>query len=68
TGGLWVGKFLKTVTYQECTEEASMKIGEYCARLCATERFWAHKEQADLRLRRYGGQNVGLRARVGETS
>ncbi|MGH9376918.1 MAG: histidinol dehydrogenase [Terriglobia bacterium] len=68
TGGLWVGKFLKTVTYQECTEEASMKIGEYCARLCATERFWAHKEQADLRLRRYGGQNLGLRAHVGETS
>lgn len=68
TGGLWVGKFLKTATYQECTEEASVKIGEYCSRLCAIERFWAHKEQADLRLRRYGGQNAGLGARVGETS
>ena len=37
-----------------------MKVGEYCSRLCAIERFWGHKEQADLRLRRYGGQNVGL--------
>ncbi len=60
TGGLWVGKFLKTCTYQEITPEASVKIGEYCSRLCAIERFWGHKEQADLRLRRYGGQNVGL--------
>ncbi len=63
TGGLWVGKFLKTCTYQEVTPEASVKIGEYCSRLCAIERFWAHKEQADLRLRRYGGQNVGLGAK-----
>jgi sulfopropanediol 3-dehydrogenase len=63
TGGLWVGKFLKTCTYQEITEEASVKVGEYCSRLCAIERFWGHKEQADLRLRRYGGQNVGLGAR-----
>jgi sulfopropanediol 3-dehydrogenase len=54
TGGLWVGKFLKTVTYQECTPEASVLVGEYCSRLCAIERFWGHKEQADLRLRRYG--------------
>jgi sulfopropanediol 3-dehydrogenase len=53
TGGLWVGKFIKTVTYQRCTEEASVTIGEYCSRLCAIERFWGHKEQADLRLRRY---------------
>ena len=53
TGGLWVGKFIKTVTYQRCTEEASIEIGEYCSRLCAVERFWGHKEQADLRLRRY---------------
>ncbi|MGZ8264343.1 MAG: histidinol dehydrogenase [Burkholderiales bacterium] len=60
TGGLWVGKFLKTVTYQECTPEASVVIGEYCSRLCAIERFWGHKEQADLRLRVYGGQDVGL--------
>ena len=63
TGGLWVGKFLKTCTYQEITPEASVKIGEYCSRLCAIERFWGHKEQADLRLRRYGNQNVGLGAK-----
>ena len=62
TGGLWVGKFLKTVTYQECTEEASVVIGDYCSRLCAIEKFWGHKEQADLRLRRYGGRNIGLGA------
>jgi len=68
TGGLWVGKFLKTVTYQQCTGEGSVKIGEYCSRLCAIERFWAHKEQADLRLRRYGKQNVGLGARAGGKS
>jgi len=53
TGGLWVGKFLKTVTYQRVTPEASPIIGEYCSRLCAIERFWGHKEQADLRVRRY---------------
>ncbi|MEJ8569960.1 histidinol dehydrogenase [Microbaculum marinum] len=58
TGGLWVGKFMKTVTYQQCTEEASVVIGEYCSRLCAIENFWGHKEQADLRLRRYGGRNT----------
>jgi len=63
TGGLWVGKFLKTCTYQEITPEASVNIGEYCSRLCAIERFWGHKEQADLRLRRYGNQNVGLGAK-----
>ncbi len=64
TGGLWVGKFLKTCTYQEVTPEASVAVGEYCSRLCAIERFWGHKEQADLRLRRYGGQNVGLGAKI----
>ena len=64
TGGLWVGKFMKTVTYQECTPEASVTVGEYCSRLCAIERFWGHKEQADLRLRQYGGQNVGLGAKT----
>jgi sulfopropanediol 3-dehydrogenase len=53
TGGLWVGKFIKTVTYQRCTPEASVLIGEYGSRLCAIERFWGHKEQADLRVRRY---------------
>lgn len=55
TGGLWVGKFIKTVTYQRCTPEASAVIGDYGSRLCAIERFWAHKEQADLRVRRYAG-------------
>ena len=64
TGGLWVGKFLKTCTYQEVTREASVTVGEYCSRLCAIERFWGHKEQADLRLRRYGGQNVGIGAKA----
>jgi sulfopropanediol 3-dehydrogenase len=59
TGGLWVGKFLKTCTYQEVkTPEASAMVGEYCSRLCAIERFWGHKEQADLRVRRYGGRNA----------
>ena len=58
TGGLWVGKFIKTVTYQRCTEEASVVIGEYCSRLCAIENFWGHKEQADLRVRRYSGKNA----------
>jgi sulfopropanediol 3-dehydrogenase len=54
TGGLWVGKFLKTCTYQEIkTDEASAMIGEYCSRLCAIENFSAHKAQADLRVRRY---------------
>jgi sulfopropanediol 3-dehydrogenase len=65
TGGLWVGKFMKTVTYQECTKEASVLVGDYCSRLCAIERFWGHKEQADLRLRRYAGRNVGLGAASG---
>ena len=63
TGGLWVGKFLKTCTYQEITNEASVVVGDYCSRLCAIERFWGHKEQADLRLRKYGGRNVGLGAK-----
>ncbi len=55
TGGLWVGKYIKTVTYQRVlTDEASAMVGEYCSRLCAIERFWAHKEQADLRVKRYG--------------
>jgi sulfopropanediol 3-dehydrogenase len=58
TGGLWVGKFLKTCTYQEVSNEATVLIGEYCSRLCAIENFAAHKEQADLRVRRYGGNNA----------
>jgi sulfopropanediol 3-dehydrogenase len=57
TGGLWVGKFLKTCTYQECTPEASAFVGEYVARLCEIERFMGHKEQALLRVRRYGKNN-----------
>jgi sulfopropanediol 3-dehydrogenase len=58
TGGLWVGKFMKTVTYQRCSPEASVAMGEYCSRLCEIERFWGHKAQADLRVRRYGGRNA----------
>jgi len=56
TGGLWVGKFLKTCTYQRITREASVVVGEYCSRLCALEGFMGHKEQADIRLRRYAGK------------
>jgi sulfopropanediol 3-dehydrogenase len=59
TGGLWVGKFLKTCTYQKVmTDEASAKIGEYCSRLCVLEGFLGHAEQANVRVRRYGGRNI----------
>ena len=58
TGGLWVGKFIKTCTYQEVSDEATVTIGEYCSRLCEIENFSGHKEQADLRVRRYGGRNT----------
>ncbi len=59
TGGLWVGKFLKTCSYQKVmTDEASAMIGEYCSRLCALEGFAGHGEQANIRVRRYGGRNV----------
>jgi sulfopropanediol 3-dehydrogenase len=59
TGGLWVGKFLKTVTYQRVlSDEASTMIGEYCSRLCMLEGFSGHAEQANVRVRRYGGRNV----------
>ena len=59
TGGLWVGKFLKTHTYQKITtDDAAVRIGEYCSRLCRLEGFAGHAEQANLRLRRYGGMNV----------
>ena len=59
TGGLWVGKFLKTCTYQKViTDEASALIGEYCSRLCALEGFAGHGEQANLRVRRYGHKEV----------
>ncbi|NIF89822.1 histidinol dehydrogenase [Burkholderia sp. Cy-637] len=55
TGGLWVGKFIKTCTYQRVlTDEASVLIGEYCSRLCAMEGFAGHQEQADIRVRRFG--------------
>ena len=55
TGGLWVGKFLKTCTWQKVlTDEASAMVGLYCSRLCALEGFAGHKEQADIRVRRYG--------------
>ena len=56
TGGLWVGKFIKTVTYQRVTNpESSALIGEYCSRLCAIENFAGHQAQADIRVERYSG-------------
>jgi len=59
TVGLWVGKFIKTCTYQRVlTDEASAMIGEYCSRLCALEGFAGHGEQANIRVRRYGHRNV----------
>jgi len=59
TGGLWVGKFLKTCTYQKVlTDEASTMVGEYCSRLCILEGFAGHAEQANIRVRRYGGRNI----------
>lgn len=59
TGGLWVGKFLKTCSYQRVvTDEASSMIGEYCSRLCMLEGFVGHAEQANIRVRRYGRKNV----------
>jgi sulfopropanediol 3-dehydrogenase len=60
TGGLWVGKFMKTCTYQKVlTDEAATLVGEYCSRLCILEGFYAHAEQANIRVRRYGGRNIG---------
>ena len=59
TGGLWVGKFIKTHTYQKVlTDEASALVGEYCSRLCMLEGFVGHAEQANVRVRRYGGRNI----------
>jgi sulfopropanediol 3-dehydrogenase len=59
TGGLWVGKFLKTSTYQKVlTDEASALVGAYCSRLCVLEGFTGHAEQANVRVRRYGRRNV----------
>ncbi|MBL6768279.1 MAG: histidinol dehydrogenase [Alphaproteobacteria bacterium] len=60
TGGLWVGKFLKTHSYQKITtDEAAAQIGAYGSRLCILEGFVGHAEQCNVRVRRYGGQNVG---------
>ena len=65
TGGLWVGKFLKTCTYQRVeTDEASARVGEVCSRLCALEGFSGHSEQANIRVRRYGRRNVAPYAAV----
>jgi sulfopropanediol 3-dehydrogenase len=59
TGGLWVGKFLKTCTWQKVTSDAaSAEIGASCSRLCMLEGFVGHAEQANVRVRRYGGRNV----------
>jgi sulfopropanediol 3-dehydrogenase len=59
TGGLWVGKFLKTHSYQRITsDEAATQIGEYGSRLCMLEGFVGHAEQCNVRVRRYGGKNV----------
>ena len=59
TGGMWVGKFMKTCTYQRVlTDKASAMIGEVCSRLCVLEGFYGHAEQANVRVRRYGGRNV----------
>ena len=65
TGGLWVGKFLKTCTYQRVlTDAASADIGAYCSRLCALEGFSGHGEQANIRVRRYGGRSVPYAGKV----
>jgi sulfopropanediol 3-dehydrogenase len=56
TGGLWVGKFLKTCTYQRCTREASVEIAKVCERQCRAERMLAHAETARIRIERYGGE------------
>jgi sulfopropanediol 3-dehydrogenase len=59
TGGLWVGKFMKTCTYQRVeTDEASALVGRYASRLSLLEGFVGHAEQANVRVRRYGGGNV----------
>lgn len=56
TGGLWVGKYLKTITHQRVKPQATAILGEYCSRICAMEGFAGHKAQADLRVARYGNQ------------
>ncbi|MGC1505094.1 MAG: histidinol dehydrogenase [Sulfitobacter sp.] len=63
TGGLWVGKFLKTHSYQRITsDEAATTVGEYGSRLCMLEGFVGHAEQCNVRVRRYGGKNVAYGA------
>jgi sulfopropanediol 3-dehydrogenase len=63
TGGLWVGKFLKTHSYQRITsDEAATMIGEYGSRLCMLEGFVGHAEQCNVRVRRYGGKNIAYGA------
>ena len=65
TGGLWVGKFLKTCTYQRVeTDQASALVGRYCSRLSLLEGFAGHAEQANVRVRRFGGDNVPYAARA----
>lgn len=65
TGGLWVGKFLKTHSYQRImTDEAATKMGAYGSRLCMLEGFVGHAEQCNIRVRRYGGRNVPYGAAV----
>jgi sulfopropanediol 3-dehydrogenase len=67
TGGLWVGKFIKTCTYQRVlTDEASATIGGYCSRLCVLEGFYGHAEQANMRVRRYGRRSVSYATAVEE--
>jgi sulfopropanediol 3-dehydrogenase len=63
TGGLWVGKFLKTVTYQECDAAASVQIGEICARECRIENFEGHARSCDVRVEKYGRSAVAADAR-----
>jgi sulfopropanediol 3-dehydrogenase len=66
TGGLWVGKFLKTCTYQEIrSDAASAEIGRVCSRLCIMEGFAGHAEQANVRVRRFGRMNVGFAEAAG---
>mgnify|MGYP001280586969 FL=1 len=67
TGGLWVGKFLKTHSYQKIlTDEAAAQIGAYGSRLCILEGFVGHAEQCNVRVRRYGKKNVGYGKPAGE--
>jgi sulfopropanediol 3-dehydrogenase len=69
TGGLWVGKFLKTCTYQRVlSDEASALVGEYCSRLCALEGFAGHAEQANIRVRRFGLRDIPYAGRAGRSS